>query len=172
MIKRQLQSHLAVGQIIGVHGIRGELKVDVMTDFPERFEAGSQLWIEGEDTPRSVVSARWHKGYLLLRLSGLEDRTAVEPLRERHLLVPRQQAHPLPTDTFYEDELLGLQVISEDGESLGVLSEVLWTAANEVYVVQGERGEILLPAIADVVLSIDLAAERMVVRLLPGLEPE
>ncbi len=168
---RTLQSHLAVGQIIGIHGIRGEMKVAVMTDFAERFTPGSFLWIEGEDAPRAVVAARPHKGYLLLRMAGLETRTDVEPLRRRYLLIERSQAAALADDEYYEDELLGLQVVAESGQHLGELTEILWTGANEVYVVQGAWGEILLPAIAEVVQEVNLVQERMVVRLMPGLVP-
>lgn len=164
-------THLAVGQIIGVHGIRGEMKVNVMTDHPERFAPGSRLLIEGESAPREVLSVREHKGHLLVRMAGLTARHDVEVLRRRYLLVERDQAMPLAENEFYEDDLVGLGVVTTTGRFLGELVEVLWTGANDVYVVEGEFGEVLLPAIAEVVQSVDLQKEEMVVKLLPGLVP-
>ncbi|NOZ73520.1 MAG: 16S rRNA processing protein RimM [Chloroflexi bacterium] len=171
MSRRKRSSHLAVGRIIGVHGIRGEMKVNVMTDFPERFEPGSMLWIEGESTPREILSVREHKGNLLVRMAGLATRTEAELMRQRYLLIERSQAMPLPENEFYEDELLGLRVVTTTGILLGELVEVLQTGANDVYIVEGDLGEVLLPAIADVVQSVDLQKEEMVVKLLPGLVP-
>lgn len=171
MSERKLQTPLAVGQIVGIHGLRGEMKVNVLTDFDDRFAPDALLWVEGETSPRSVVSARWHKRSLLLHLAGLDSRTVLEPLRQRYLFIERSQAAPLETDEYYEDELVGLQVRTEAGQVLGVLTEVLWTGANDVYVIQGDWGEVLLPAIAEVVQNVDLQHEQMVVRLLPGLIP-
>lgn len=163
---------LAVGRIVGPHGIRGELKVEVMTDFPARFEPGSTLWVEGFDEPCEVVSSRTHKRFLLVHLDCFGDRTQAEPLRGLHLQVPRQQAMPLPEGEFYSDELQGLRVETVEKVELGTLVEVVWTGANDVYIVQGEFGELLLPAIAEVVQEVDLQKGRMVVQLLPGLIPE
>jgi 16S rRNA processing protein RimM len=170
-MKRKRAPHLAVGQIIGVHGIRGELKVKVLTDYGERFAAGSRLLIEGESSPRAVLATREHKGYLLVRMAGITSRNEAEVLRRRYLLVEREQAMPLAENEFYEDDLVGLGVVTTAGQFLGELVEVLWTGANEVYVVQGELGEVLLPAIAEVIQAVDLQREEMVVKLLPGLVP-
>ena len=162
-------THLAVGRIGGAHGIHGELKVEVLTDFPHRFEPGSRLFLEGEEVEREVVSARPHKAYMLVKLKNIENRTEAQQLRGLHLLVHRDNATPLPEDEYYTDELVGLRVITTEGVNLGELTEVLWTAANEVYVVQGGYGEVLLPAIADVIQEVDLQKGEMGVRLLPGL---
>ena len=164
-----LEAYLAVGRIIAPHGVRGEVKVRLMTDFPERFTPGAHLFIEGEARQRQVVSVRPHKGVLLIKFSEMNDRNVVESLRGKHLFIPRDEAMPLAEDEYYEDELLGLQVETMAGEHLGELVEVMWTAANEVYVVQGQQGELLLPAIADVVQEIDLEQGVMRVTLLPGL---
>ena len=162
-------THLAVGRIGGAHGIRGELKVEVLTDFPHRFEPGSRLFLEGEEVAREVVSARPHKAYMLVKLQNIENRTEAQQLHGLYLLVHRDNATPLPEDVYYTDELVGLRVITTKGVELGKLTEVLWTAANEVYVVQGLFGEVLLPAIADVIQEVDLQNGEMLVRLLPGL---
>ncbi|NOX61314.1 MAG: 16S rRNA processing protein RimM [Chloroflexi bacterium] len=163
--------YIAVGRIVGPHGVRGEMRVEVYTDFPERFEPGAELWVEGESRSSQVVSARPHKQFLLVKLDRFSTRTDVEPLRNRHLLIPRERAASLPEGEYYSDELEGLRVITTQGRELGVIQEVLWTGANEVYVVMGEFGEILIPAIADVVKEVDIELGRMLVSLIPGLAP-
>jgi 16S rRNA processing protein RimM len=165
----KLAEHLAVGRIVGAHGIRGELKVQVLTDFDQRFEPGSMLIVEGEESGREVLSARPHKTYLLVQLQGITNRTEAQQQRGLHLLVQRDQAIPLPEGEYYADELEGLRVMTTGGEDLGVLTEVWWTAANEIYVVQGPFGEVLLPAVADVIQEVDLQSGEMLVSLLPGL---
>ena len=167
--RTELATHLAVGRIRGVHGIRGELKVEVLTDFRQRYAPGSNLFIEGEEIEREVLSARAHKTYLLVKLKGLDNRTEAEKLHGLHFLVPRDNAMTLPEGEYYADELVGLRVITTDGVELGKLTEVLWTSANEVYVVIGSFGEVLLPAIAEVVQEVDLQNGEMLVNLLPGL---
>jgi len=165
-------AYLAIGRIVGPHGVRGEVKVKVLTDFPERFDVGSRLLLEGESARREVLSARPHKGMLLVKFSGVADRNAVAALRGKYLFVPREEAMPLGKDEFYEDELVGLRVETMTGESLGEVADVMWTGANEVYVVRGAKGEWLLPAIADVIQSVDVDAGVMRVTLLPGLLDE
>lgn len=166
-----MPAFLAVGRILGPHGVRGEVKVEVLTDFNSRFDPGSKLWIEGEAAPCEVQASRPHKEKLLVRLDCVPDRTQAERLRGRHLLAPRAEATPLPEGEYYSDELEGLTVVSSEGRTLGTLTDVLWTGANEVYVVEGDLGEVLLPAIADVVQEVDLQKQKMVVKLLPGLVP-
>ncbi len=162
-------THLAVGRIGGAHGIRGELKVEVLTDFTHRFDPGSRLFLEGDEVECEIVSARPHKAYMLVKLKGIENRTEAQQLRGLHLLVHRDKATPLPKDEYYADELVGLRIITTKGMELGELTEVLWTAANECYVVQGPFGEVLLPAIAEVIQEVDLQNGEMLVSLLPGL---
>ncbi len=162
-------TYIAIGRIVGIHGVRGEVKVDVYTDFPERFEPGSDIVLEGETQLYRILSTRPHKGMLLVQLEGFTSRTHVERLKGKHLVIPRDLAKVLDEDEYYVDELQGLQVCTDEGIDLGVLDEVLWTGANEVYVVHGEYGEVLLPAIAEVIQKVDLQGGYLIVRLLPGL---
>lgn len=174
-------NYLAIGRIIAPHGIRGEVKVEALTDFPERFKAGSNAFLgTGTEDPvaRSVKisAARPHKGGFLVKLDIVPDRNAAELVRGRYLLIPAADAMPLGEHENYLHDLIGLQVATTDGRDLGELREVLFTNANDVYVVRGPAGEVLLPAIRDVVLQVDLSARRMVVALPEGLlddaEPE
>jgi 16S rRNA processing protein RimM len=162
--------YLAVGRIVGVHGIRGELKVEPYTDFPERFAPGVVLAL-GPTLEEVVVAAgRPHKGHYLLAFDEIRDRNAADELRGLWLFVDEAEAVELDDDTFWVHDILGLDVVTDEGAALGVVSDVLFTGANEVYVVSTpEGGEVLLPAIDDVILKIDLAERRMTVHLLPGI---
>jgi len=160
---------LIVGQVRAPHGVRGELRVQVLTDFPERFRQGAEIWIGPEPRRYTIQNARFYKGDVVIKLVGLDDRNAVEMLRGAEISVPTEQAMPLPADTFYVHQIVGLQVWTDAGQRLGVVSEVLSLPANDVYVVDTAEGEVWLPAIADVILGIDLEQGRMTVHLIPGL---
>ena len=121
---------------------------------------------------RTIVSARWQKGMVYLRLAGIEDREGAAELRGRLLAIPESELEPLPEGQYYRFQLIGLAVISTGGEELGSVSDVLSTGANDVYVVRGDRGELLLPATDEVVREIDLESGRMLVEPLPGLLPQ
>ena len=167
-------SYLAIGRIIAPHGIRGEVKVEVMTDFPERFKPGARafLGVSNDDSsarPVKISAARPHKGGFLVKLDVIPDRNAAELVRDRYLLIPEAEAMPLGDHENYLHDLIGLRVETTDGQLLGELMEVLFTKANDVYVVRGPDGEVLLPAIRDVVLQVDLAARCMVVAIPEGL---
>ncbi len=167
-------SFLAIGRITSPHGIRGEVKVEIMTDFPDRFKPGARAYLgAGTDDPEArpvvILSSRQHKEMMLVRLDVTPDRNAAELLRERYLLIPEADAMQLGEHENYLHDLIGLKVETADGESLGELCEVLFTKANDVYVVRGEQGELLLPALRDVVLRVDLAARTMIVAVPAGL---
>ncbi|HNS51236.1 MAG TPA: ribosome maturation factor RimM [Anaerolineae bacterium] len=164
---------LAIGQVAGAHGIRGELKVEILTEEPARFGRLKRVYLgrEGEDPqPRGLEAFRLHLGKALLKIEGCDDRTAAEALRGALLQVPIEEAIPLKEGEYYEHQIVGLPVWTTAGESLGEVDEILYTGANDVYVVRGAGGrEILVPAIAGVIVEVDLEAGRLVVELLEGL---
>ncbi len=156
-----------MGRITAAHGVRGEVNVEPLTAFPERFEAGSRLWLDG--SPLTVEQGRWRRRSVILKLKGIDTRTQAEAIAGKELLVP--QATPLEAeDVYYLHDILGLRVEDAAGEALGEVVEVLSTGSNDVYVVRGERGEILLPALDDVVREINLTQRRIVVEVPDGLE--
>jgi 16S rRNA processing protein RimM len=163
--------YFVVGKIVGAHGVRGEVKVSLLTDNPERFRPGTRLFLESEEgpTPVEVISVRPHKGMMLVKLGAVPDRTAAELLQWRRLLIPEVEAMPLAEHENYAHDLIGLRVETVTGEALGEVREILFAPANDVYVVSGLRGELLLPALRDVVLSVDLEVGRMVVQVPDGL---
>lgn len=163
---------LVIGEVVKPHGVRGEMRIRPHTELPERFAWLEQIYMDAE-RPRAikVESVRFHKQWVLLKLADYNDRNAVESLRGELLLVPEAEALPLKEDEYYLYELEGLAVFSDTGEALGELREVLETKANNVFIVQGDRGEILLPDIPEVVQHIDFENGRLIVHLLPGLLP-
>ncbi len=164
--------YLAVGQLRRPHGVRGEIRMAVWTDFPERLIPGRTVYVGPRRLPLRLRSVRRHGEMLLVAFEGYEDRDQVGVLRNMLVAVPAAEAPPLPEGEVYYHQLLGLQVVTEQGRPLGTLTEILETGANDVFVVRSpESGkEILLPDIADVVLRIDLEAGVMTVHLLPGLD--
>jgi 16S rRNA processing protein RimM len=161
------RSAVSVGRIAGPHGIRGEIKVQPLTDFPSRFRRGNRVWLDG--SPRRIDQSRAQDRLVVLKLDGIDTRTEAEQLRGKELMVP--EAEDLEgSDRFYLHDIVGLPVQDESGAELGKIEDVLTTGANDVYVVRGERGELLLPAVEDVVKEIDIKRGRVVVELLPGLE--
>ena len=165
---------VVIGEIARPHGVQGAVKVTMHTDYPQRFDSLAKVYVgqEGaEPKQMSFTLVGRHKGQIICRLGGIGSREAAEELRGMLLLVPREEAVQLPTEHYYIFDLVGLAVYSEDGEYLGRLKEVLQPGANDVYVVEprGSDRDILLPAIGDVILDVDVNKGRMSVRLLPGL---
>jgi 16S rRNA processing protein RimM len=161
--------YLVVGRIVAPWGVRGEVKVALETDFPERFERLKRVYLGEKAISFVLEGSRLHKRHALLKLGGCDDRDAAEKLRGQLVQIPIEEAMPLGEDEYYVYQIVGLDVWTGEEEYLGRVSEVLFTGANDVYVVQGERGEILVPAVEDVVLEIDLAGGRLTVELMEGL---
>ena len=161
--------YLSVARIIRPWGVRGEMKLEVLTGFPDRLDRLKRVYLGPDAVPHEVQRFRWHSGELHLLLSDVRDVNAAEALRGQLVRIPLEEAVPLGPGEFYEHQIVGLSVVTTEGEPLGQVTEVMATGANDVYVVKGRRGEVLLPARAEVVRSIDLDAGIMTVTLLPGL---
>ncbi|MBE9502374.1 MAG: 16S rRNA processing protein RimM [Dehalococcoidia bacterium] len=158
---------IVVGRVVAPWGIKGEVKVEAMTDFPDRFSPGEEVHIDG--CPLSIERSRWHKGRVILKLATVDSLEAAESLRGRWLEIPQSKLRPLPQDQYYQFQLTGLEVWTTEGKLLGRIVDILPTGSNDVYVVRGEHGELLIPAIEDVVKSVELETGRVVVELIPGL---
>jgi 16S rRNA processing protein RimM len=161
---------VAVGRITRTHGVKGEVAVLPLSDVGSRFEAGSTLFLEErEDRPLTVMASRPHQQRLLVAFRGVQDRTSAEALRGRYLFVPASSAPHLPEGEYWAHDLVGCDVLTEEGRSLGRIREVLHTQANDVWVAEGAAGEVLIPALKEVVREVDVAGRRVVVREIPGL---
>lgn len=163
---------MAIARVQKPWGVRGELKLEVLTGFPDQLGRLKHVYLGEEAVQHDVVRFRRHGDELLLQLADVCDRNGAEPLHGQLVQIAREEAAPLQAGQFYEHQIVGLSVVTVDGHALGEVVEVLATGANDVYVVQGLRGEILLPARVEVVRAIDLDAGTMTVSLLPGLMPD
>lgn len=166
--------YLAIGRITTAHALHGEVRVELHTDFPERFAPTMTIYLGETLLATKIEYARPHKEQLLVKLVGTDTRNGAEALRGQWLFVPETEAAKLEEDTYWVHDIIGMQVQTEAGQSLGVISEVLFTGANEVYVIKraDDLAELLLPAIADVVQNVDLETRCITVRLLPGMLDE
>jgi 16S rRNA processing protein RimM len=160
---------LQVGVVAGAMGVHGEVKVDLTTDFPDRFQRLETVYVGPEHQVLHLRRARRHHGRVVLTFDEVQDRDAAASLQGAPLYVPRDGAMPLPPDHYYHDQVLGLHVQTTDGRNLGTVVEILVTGSNDVYVTQGEAGEILIPALKEVVRRIDLEAGLMLIEPMEGL---
>jgi 16S rRNA processing protein RimM len=162
--------YLAIGFLRRAHGVRGEIILDLHTDFPERLRNGRKLFVGEELRPVTLSGARPHAKGILVKFKGIETPEDVGQFRNQWVYVKATDVPSLPEGKLYQHELFGFEVIDESGNSLGTLAEIIETGANDVYVVRDESGkEILLPAIPSVVLETDPARRVMRVHLLEGL---
>ena len=160
---------LIVGRVLAPFGTRGEVKVQVETDFPDRFTPGRAIYLNGR--PVEIESSRAHRQHLLVKLAGIDTVEDAEKVRHHDLSIPRSELQPLDPDQYYAFQLMGLDVLTAEGEMLGEIVDIIVTGSNDVYVVQGKRGEILIPAIEDVVKLVDLENRQMTIEAIEGLLP-
>lgn len=171
-----MEDLLRVGVISTTHGIRGEVKVFPTTDDVDRFDVLKEAIIQQKtkggikEIPVEVTGAKYFKNLVILKFKGYDTIESVEPFRQCDLCVTREHAIPLEENEYFIADLIGLQVVTEDGSVLGELTDVLQTGANDVYEVTTKEGKtILLPVIEECVLDISLEQKQCVVRLMPGL---
>jgi len=169
---------MAVGLIVGAHGLRGEIRIELHTDFPERFTPGAELFLGDDLAVAQIMSARPHKNELLLLLEGVQDRTGAEALRGTWIFIHEQDAVELEDGAFWVHDIIGMSVQSTDGQELGRVTDVISAgSANDVYVVKPiasiNRGrDLLLPAIPAVIQAVDLDSRLITVSLIPGILDE
>ena len=166
--RNQPDDLVAVGVVLRAHGSDGRVRVQPETDNPERFRTGARLLAGGRELHVERVR-RMPDGSLLLRFTGVAARGDAAALQGETLYVPTGEAPEAPPGTYYHYQLVGMSVVSEAGEPLGTLTEIIATGANDVYVVTGESAELLLPAVADVIVGVDVRANRMTAAVPEGL---
>lgn len=167
--------YIAIGMVTGAHGLRGELKVELHTDFPERYAPATPVFLGEMLKPAVIESARPHQNQMLVQFVGVTTREAAEELRGLWVFIPEEEAVTLEEGTYFIHDIIGLTVQTDDGQVLGTITEVLATGANDVYLVLSPDDpprELLLPAIDEVVKQVDLAAGIMTITPIPGLLDE
>jgi 16S rRNA processing protein RimM len=176
-MNRAMPSHLLLGEILRPHGVRGEVRMRILTDYPERINQLERVFLgkspdDTAPTPYSVEHMRMHQDYGLLKFKGVDDRDDADLLRNLFVMIDMANAVPLEEGEFYLFQLIGLTVQTVEGETLGELVDVLETGANDVYIVDSPTyGEILIPVTDETVLKTDIDAGIVTVKLPDGLLP-
>ncbi len=167
-----MEDLLQVGVITQTHGIRGEVKVFPTTDDAARFEYLKYVLLDtGKETlPLEIENVKFFKQFVILKFKGYDNINDVEGYKRCPLLVERSEAVPLEEDEYYIADMMGMQVVTDQGEDFGVLRDVMETGANDVYVIDHPTaGEVLIPAIKDCILEVDIPGRRMKIHVLEGL---
>lgn len=164
--------YFSVGKIVNTHGIKGEVRVYPYVDSIEEFKTFQVVFVKekGEVSEYKILGCRFHKGMVLLSLEGINDMTAAERMKGTELFITREMAVPCGEDEYFIADLYGMEVVLESGERLGELYDILFTGANDVYVVKTEGKDVLIPAIKQCILSVLVQEKKMIVRLLEGLK--
>lgn len=161
---------LVVGEILKPFGYRGEVKVRVISDYPKHFLKHKTVYLGTPPRAFQVERARFHANYILMKFAGYDSDTSVAKLRGEIVHIPVEAAAKLKKNQYYHHQIIGLNVVTTNGETLGAVAEILETGANDVYLVRTpDSKEILVPAIKSVVKKIDLDTKTLTVELMPGL---
>jgi len=158
---------ITIGRIVAPSGVKGKVKVQIETVFPKRFSPDERVFVDGK--PMTIVDVSWHRNRPILKFSTIDCAEDALQLQGKSIEIPQSQLHPLPEDNYYHFQLIGLKVVTAGGEPLGEIKEILAGKSSDTYVVQGTEGEILIPAIEDVVRSVDLERGFMEIEPIAGL---
>mgnify|MGYP000802680078 CR=1 FL=1 len=167
-----MEDLLQVGVITTTHGIRGEVKVYPTTDDAHRFDYLESVLLDtGKELRRlNIQNVKFFKNLAILKFEGIDNINDIEMYKGRELWIPREEAQELGEDEYYVADLIGMDVLLENGEKFGVLRDVMETGANDVYIIDSaEHGEVLLPAIKECILDVDLEKNVMTIHLMKGL---
>jgi len=172
-----MPDYLDVGEIVNTHGIKGEVRVQSLTSNPgERYAEGSKLVIkmsENNYQPITVKSHRVHKSFDLLTFEGYENINEVEQFKGKMLQVDSASRADLDEDEYYTNQIIGTDVLDEDGQKIGRLKEIMFYPANDVWVIERpEKDDLFLPNIESVVLNVDIEKEEIMVHVLEGLDTD
>jgi 16S rRNA processing protein RimM len=157
---------ITIGEVLGSWGLKGAFRVRPLTDFPERFEPGETVFIEG--VPNVIKSSNWQKDGVIMTLPGIDTLEAAAALRSKTLEIPETELHELPEGQYYQFDIIGMEVMTIDGTVLGKVTEIL-NCGNDVYAVKADNKEILIPATKDVIKNIDLKSKKITIEPIEGL---
>ena len=162
-----------IGKIVNTHGVKGEMRVRPSTDDIKRFEKLKEVYVDQKGLKTyEVEGVRYHKDFVLIRLKGVDTMNDAELLKNSLIKIDRKDSLPLGEDEYYMCDLYDLEVLTDEGRRLGILTDILVTGSNDVYVVTDKEAdkEILLPAIKQCIQKVDIANGQMIVHMLAGLE--
>lgn len=166
-----MENYFVIGKIVNTQGLKGELRVVPTTDDISRFELLDSVYVDkkGAISEFEIESVRYHKQFVLLKFKGVDDMTAAEKLKTCEVKITEDMALPLEENEYYIRDLYSMEVFTDEGERLGVISDIIFTGANDVYVIKNEESQILIPAIKQCILNVDAESNKMIVHLLEGL---
>lgn len=167
-----MDNYFTVGNIVNTQGIKGEMRIMPTVDDIMRFKLLKKVYVERKGVIKEydVENVRFHKQFVLLKLKGIDDMTAAEAFKGSVVKITEDMAIPCEENEYYIKDLYDMKVITEDNTVLGAITDILFTGANDVYVVSPKEGkDILIPAIKDCILNVDIENKVMTVRLLEGL---
>ncbi|WP_105615888.1 ribosome maturation factor RimM [Vallitalea okinawensis] len=165
-----MSEYFEIGKIVNTHGIKGAVKVMPITDEPKRFELLKKVTVKTRKETReyTISKIQYQKDVLIITFEEVKDMTTAEMLKTAIIYIPREEALPLEDDEYYISDIYGLKVITEEGQELGVVDDIIFTGANEVYKVKGEK-ELLIPAIKECIKEVNINEGFMKVELMKGL---
>ncbi len=163
-----------IGNVVAPFGVRGEIKVRPLTDIPDRFTSLDTVSLGPDHLPYVIENVRPYKGEMVvLKLKGIEDANAVEALRNFSLEIPIDQLAVLPPDSYYQHDILGLQVFTMSNRDVGTIVDIMTAGGNDVYIIRTpERKQVMIPSVKQVIKQIDLVRRTMYIDPLPGLLDE
>lgn len=167
-----MQEYFEIGQIVNTFGVKGQLKVKPFTDDVEQFETlGKILVVKNKETiEMKILEVKYHKDMVILKLEGIDDMTMAEKYKGCYIKIHRSNARQLEEGEYFIADIIGSDVYTDTDNYLGKVEDIYNTGSNDIYVVKDELGkQILLPAIKDVLLDIDVINQRVIVHLLKGL---
>lgn len=167
-----MEQLLQVGVISSTHGVRGEVKVFPTTDDVKRFKKLKKVILDTgkEQLPLEIEGVKFFKQFVILKFRGIDNINDIEKYKGKRLLVDREHAVKLKKDEYFIADMIGMEVFTEDGELFGALKDVMETGANDVYIIEMSDGkEVLVPAIKQCILDVDIENRKMVIHLLEGL---
>ena len=167
-----MEKQLQVGVISSTHGVRGEVKVFPTTDDVTRFRQLKKVYLDTgrEMLPLEIQNVKFFKQFAILKFKGIDNTNDIEKYRGKSLMIDREDAVDLDEDEYFIADMIGMKVYTEDGSEFGTLKDVMETGANDVYIIDSlEHGEVLIPAIRECILDVDMDEERMTIHLMEGL---
>jgi 16S rRNA processing protein RimM len=163
---------ITIGKVLKPFGLKGEMKIESLTDFPERFKELGRVSLvspAGKELACTVTSVRYANDVPFLTFSGYDSPEKAKTLNGWFVKVPREEVVPLQEGSYYWFELIGMEVFSEEGETLGTITDIFETGSNDVYVMKRGGQEVYLPATREIIKQVDVAAKKMVIHIVDGL---
>lgn len=166
-----MADYFVIGKIVNTQGIKGEVRLIPTTDDINRFKKLKEVYLSKNNdiSPYEIETVRFHKQFVLLKFKGIDNMTDAERLKNIEVKIPKEMAIPCQKDEYYISDLYDIKVYTDEDEYLGIIEDIIFTGANDVYVVKKDDSQILIPAIKQCILNVDIKEKTMKVHLLEGL---